>query len=160
MTTLPSDPMRGLLSSALSWQDAHATFDAAVSDFPPEIRGKVAPGVPYSPWQLLEHMRRAQHDILDFCVNPAYKEMHFPDDYWPKSPEPPTPNAWDESVAAFKKDLARLQLLATDTPELFATIPHGSGQTYAREFVLVTDHNAYHVGQMVLLRRLLGAWPS
>jgi uncharacterized damage-inducible protein DinB len=158
VTTLQSDPTRGLLSSALSWQDAHATFDAAVSGVAPELRGKLMPGVPYSPWQLLEHMRIAQHDILDFCVNSAYEEMHWPDDYWPKSPEPPTPNAWDESVAAFKRDLARLQLLATDTPELFAKIPHGTGQTYAREFVLVIDHNAYHVGQMVLLRRLLGAW--
>jgi hypothetical protein len=159
VTTL-SDPLRGLLSSALSWQDAHATFDAAVADMSPELRGKLAPGLPYSPWQLLEHLRLTQHDILDFCVNPAYKEMHWPDDYWPKSPEPPTPNAWDASVAAFKKDLAQLQLMAADTRDPFAKIPHGSGQTYAREFVLVIDHNAYHVGQMVLIRRLLGAWPG
>ena len=161
MSPVPTDPVRALLHSALAWQDAHATFTAAVEDVPPDVRGRVLPGLPYSAWQLLEHMRRTQFDILDFCVNPAYKEMHWPDDYWPTSPEPPTPNAWDDSVAAFRKDLAELQRIAADeTMDLTAKIPHGSGQTYLRELVLVIDHNAYHVGQLVLLRRALGAWPG
>ncbi|MGH7712517.1 MAG: DinB family protein [Gemmatimonadaceae bacterium] len=161
MSTKPSDPLRAHVHPALAWQDAHATFDDAVAGVSPEVRGLKAQGIPYSPWQLLEHIRRTQHDILDFCVNPAYEEMHWPDDYWPTSAEPPTPNAWDESITAFRKDVAALQQLAADPGrDLFAKIPHGSGQTYLRELILVLDHNAYHVGQMVLLRRALGAWPS
>jgi uncharacterized damage-inducible protein DinB len=161
VTFASTDPLRSLLAAALSWQDAHATFDAAVADFPPEMRGTVVAGLPYSAWQLLEHLRRAQHDILDFCVNPAYAELQWPDDYWPSSPEPPSPNAWDEAIAAVKKDVADLQRLAADTSlDLFAGIPHGSGQTYARELLLVVDHNAYHVGQLIIVRRALGAWPG
>ncbi|MGQ0641083.1 MAG: DinB family protein [Gemmatimonadaceae bacterium] len=159
--TAPPDPLRSLLFSALAWQDAHATFDAAVADVPPEMRALKAPGLPYSPWQLLEHLRRTQHDILDFCVNSAYEELHWPDDYWPVTPEPPSPSAWDESVAAFKKDLSELQRIAADRSiDLFAKIPHGSGQTYARELVLVIAHNSYHVGQLIAVRRVLGAWPA
>jgi uncharacterized damage-inducible protein DinB len=161
MTTQPSDPLRALLHSALAWQDAHATFEAAVADVPPEARGQKAPGLPYSLWQLLEHMRRTQHDILDFCVNAEYEELSWPDDYWPTSAEPPTPNAWSECVAAFQKDRAELQRIAADASrDLFGKIPHGTGQTYARELVLVIDHTAYHVGQMIIVRRALGAWPG
>jgi uncharacterized damage-inducible protein DinB len=157
---MPTDPLRALLSSALAWQDAHATFEGAVTDFPVELRGKVAHGLPYSAWQLLEHLRITQHDILDFCVNPSYEEMHWPDDYWPKSKEPPSPNAWDESVASVQRDRAALGRLAEETADLFATIPWGTGQTYARELILVIDHNAYHVGEIIIVRRTLGAWPG
>jgi hypothetical protein len=104
-------------------------------------------------------MRLTQRDILDFCVNPAYEEPHWPDDYWPKSPEPPTPAAWDASIAAFREDREALQALAADESiDLFAKIPHGQGQTYMREFLVVADHNAYHLGQLVAVRRQLGAW--
>lgn len=153
------DPLRTLLHAVLQWADGHATFDAAVDGLAPELRGKMPTGLPHSAWQLLEHMRLTQHDILDFCVNPAYEEMHWPDDYWPRSAEPASPEVWDASVAGFKADLVALQRLATDPArDLFSQIPHGSGQTYLRELLLVIDHNAYHVGQLVLVRRALGAW--
>jgi hypothetical protein len=115
--------------------------------------------VPYSAWQLLEHLRIAQHDILDFCRNPHYTEMKWPDDYWPSSPTPPSARAWNESIRQFRADRDGLRELALDRSiDLNAKIPHGSGQTYLREIVLVADHTAYHVGELVLLRRLLGAW--
>jgi hypothetical protein len=118
-------------------------------------------GAPYSPWQLLEHLRLTQFDILDFCRNPAYEERAWPDDYWPDSPEPPSAQAWDESVAEFLRDRAELVRLAEDPElDLYREIPHGTGQTYLRELLLTADHNAYHVGELVLARRLLGAWPA
>lgn len=151
--------MRAQLAKALGWGEAHADFDKAVKDFPAELRGKTVDGVPYSAWQLLEHLRIAQHDILDFSRNPDYEEMEWPAAYWPASPEPPTPTAWDESVAAFRRDRDAVKQLATDPKiELTDKIPHGGGQTYLREVLLVLDHNAYHVAELVLLRRLLGAW--
>jgi len=104
-------------------------------------------------------MRITQHDILDFCRNPGYTEMTWPDDYWPKSAEPPSERAWDDSIAAFRDDRAALEALAGDESiDLFATIPHGDGQTYLRELLLVADHNAYHLGQLVMVRQQLGAW--
>jgi hypothetical protein len=108
---------------------------------------------------LIEHLRLAQHDILDFCRNPEYRELHWPDDYWPPSAAPLKPTAWDESIAQFRRDRAALQSLASDLRiDLFARIPHGSGQTYLRELLLAADHSAYHVGQLVTVRRALGAW--
>jgi uncharacterized damage-inducible protein DinB len=116
--------------------------------------------MPHSPWQLLEHLRLTQHDILDFCRNPAYSERAWPKDYWPSSAGPPTAAAWDESVAAFRREREELKQLAADPAlDLFARIPHGTGQTYLRELLLVADHNAYHIGQLVLVRRSLGVWP-
>jgi hypothetical protein len=154
-------PVRELLARMLAWEDAHVGFDSAVADIPAEVRGTQPEGLPYSAWQIVEHLRITQHDILDFCVNPNYEEMRWPEDYWPQSPEPPDKAAWDESLARFRKDRAALQKLAADESlDLNARIPHGSGQTYLRELVLVADHSAYHVGQLVLLRRLLGAWPE
>jgi hypothetical protein len=151
--------VRDLLRRLLSWEDAHVGFDAAVADLPPDLRGRQPAGVPYSPWQLVEHLRIAQHDILDFCRNPAYEELNWPDDYWPRSPAPPSAAAWDESISQFRRDRTALQQLAADRSlDLTARIPRGSGQTYLRELVLAADHAAYHVGQIVLVRRLLGAW--
>jgi hypothetical protein len=151
--------VRDMLARLLGWKDAHAGFEAAVADIPAHLRGRQAAGVPYSLWQLVEHMRLAQADILDFCRNPSYHEKKWPDDYWPTSPEPPSPQAWDESIRRFQADRKALQELATDPGvDLNARIPHGAGQTYLREIVLVADHNAYHIGQIVLVRRLLGAW--
>jgi hypothetical protein len=116
-------------------------------------------GFPHSAWELLEHLRLAQFDILDFSRNANYHELKWPDDYWPKSPEPPTETAWDESLAAYRKDRAEMQALAADESiDLFAKIPHGSGQTVLREILLTADHTAYHVGQIVMLRQLLDAW--
>lgn len=156
-----TDPMRALLQSALQWEDAHVSLDSALAGLPAEKRGVQAAGVPWSVWQVLDHMRRAQHDILDFCVNPAYRELVHPDDYWPSAAEPPSAAAWDDCIARIKADAKSLQQLAGDPAiDLSAAIPHGTGQTFGRELILVIDHNAYHVGQIVLIRRLLGAWPA
>jgi len=150
--------LRTHLRKILDWEDAHAGFDAAVKGITPALRGVAPKGFPHSPWQLLEHMRICQRDILDFCVNPSYVELKM-EDYWPPSAEPPTVKAWRESVAAFRRDRARLAELADDASlDLLAIIPHGTGQTYLRELLLVADHNAYHVGQLVAVRRSLGAW--
>ena len=151
--------MRTELARALDWGEAHADFDAAVKDFPAALRGTVVQGLPYSAWQILEHLRLAQHDILDFSRNAKYAEMKWPDDYWPASPEPPDDKAWEKSVAAFRRDRKAVQKMAADPKvKLDKRIPHGKGQTYLREILLVLDHNAYHVGELVMLRRLLGAW--
>ena len=151
--------LREHVAKLLAWGDAHADFDRAVRDLAPELRGRRPEGLPYSPWELLEHLRLAQHDILDFTVNPDYAELRWPEDYWPASPEPPSATAWDESVALVRADVAALQAIAADTRvDLLAKIPHGEGRTYLRELLLAADHNAYHVGQLVLVRRLLGAW--
>jgi uncharacterized damage-inducible protein DinB len=154
-------PLREQLRKMLAWDDAHVGFDKAVEGIPAELRGKQPDRAPYSPWQLLEHLRIAQHDILDFCRNPKYHEMKWPDDYWPSSPAPKSAADWDESVRQFHEDLKALQDLAADRSiDLFAKIPHGSGQTYLRELLLVADHTAYHVGQLIVVRRLLGIWKT
>jgi uncharacterized damage-inducible protein DinB len=161
VATHNDDALRDHLVRVLEWNDAHVEFDAAVDGIGPEDRGKTPPGLPYSPWQLLEHIRIAQNDILDFCVSSSYREKKWPDDYWPKHPAPPSEAAWDESVAAYVRDRETLKKLARDPKtDLFARIPHGTGQTYLREVLLVADHNSYHVGQLVLVRRLLGIWPA
>jgi uncharacterized damage-inducible protein DinB len=135
------------------------SLDDAVADLPALLRGRKPDGLPYSPWQLLEHIRITQHDILDFCRNPKYKEIAWPDDYWPKSAEPSSDTAWDASVRQIREDRAGLEALATDESlDLAARIPHGTGQTYLREILLVMDHTAYHMGELIVVRRLLGAW--
>lgn len=156
---MQQDTVREHLARLLSWTDAHVGYDRAVGGLPAPHRGAVPAGLPHSPWQLIEHMRIAQHDILDFCRNPAYEELTWPADYWPASPQPPSEAAWDDSIRAFTADRRALEALAADPAiDLHARIPHGSGQTYLRELLLVADHTAYHVGQLVLVRRLLGAW--
>lgn len=150
--------IREQLVRLLSWKEAHVGFDGAVADIPPDFHGRQPSGL-HSPWQLLEHLRITQHDILDFCLNPKYEEIHWPDAYWPPSAAPPSSEAWDESVAQFRRDREALQQLAADpTIDLAAKIPHGSGQTYLREVVLVADHSSYHVGQLVFVRKALGIW--
>jgi hypothetical protein len=157
-SAMKDTPVRDLLSQLLAWEDAHVGFDTAVAGIPEEARGTRVSGM-HSPWELLEHLRIAQHDILDFSVNPTYQEMEWPKDYWPSSPQPPSGAAWDESAAQFKRDRAALQELAANPDiDLTARIPHGTGQTYLREILLAADHAAYHVGQLVLVRQLLGAW--
>ena len=152
-------PLRKQLIKLLSWEDAHVGFDAAVADIPPRLRGTVPPGLPYSPWQLVEHLRITQHDILDFCRNPAYQEMSWPKDYWPPDASPTSPAAWDASIEQFRQDRSALEALAGDPAiDLEAQIPHGTGQTYLRELLVVADHTAYHIGELIVVRRLLGAW--
>jgi uncharacterized damage-inducible protein DinB len=154
-------PFREQLSKILAWHEAHVGFDMAVADIPVDLRGKQPAGIPFSPWQLLEHLRRTQRDILEFCRNTNYEELKWPDDYWPPSPAPATSAEWDDSISQYRKDRKALQDLAADTKvDLTARIPHGQGQTYLRELVLVADHTSYHVGQLVLVRRLLGTWKS
>lgn len=149
--------VRELVSRMLAWEDAHVGFDTAVADIPEELRGKRAGA--HSAWELVEHIRLTQHDILDFCVNSNYKEMKWPEDYWPASPAPPSAAAWDDSLASFRRDREALKQVALDTSlDLTARIPHGEGQTYLRELLLVADHTAYHVGQLVLVRQSLGVW--
>ena len=151
---------RAQLARALDWQDARVGLSEALSDLAPDLRGRRPDGWPHSAWQLVEHLRRAQHDILDFCVDPRYAELKWPDDYWPAEPEPPSPQAWDGSVRQIEDDLRALERLAVDpSVDLLKPIAHGSGQTILRELLLVIDHNSYHVGQIVALRRVLGAWP-
>ena len=155
------DLLRDHLARLQGWHDAHADFDAVVADFPANLRGTVPQGLPYSPWQLLEHIRLAQEDIVDFCRNPKYIERNWPADYWPSSPEPADPKAWDASVARYRHDRQALEQMIRDPKcDLFAGVPAGNGQTFLREFLLVADHTAYHVGQLVLMRRLLGAWAT
>jgi len=155
-----TDPLRLMLGRILSWEDAHVSFDAAVGKLSTELLGRTPPGLPYSPWQLLEHMRITQHDILEFCVNPTYEELAWPDDYWPKTAEPPSARAWDESIAAYRADREALAKMTSDPKiDLFAKVPAGTTQTYLRELLLVADHTAYHVGELVVVRRALGAWP-
>jgi hypothetical protein len=152
--------LRAHLRKLLDWEDAHVNFDAAADGIAPALRGVAPTGLPYSLWQLVEHLRRAQRDILEFCRNPSYIELS-PDDYWPPSAAPPTEAAWDQSLAAFRSDREELKRLAADAAvDLFDRIPHGTGQTYLRELLLVADHNAYHVAQLVAVRRCLGIWES
>jgi hypothetical protein len=140
---------------------AHLDFEKAIADLPAALRGAKPAGQPHTPWRLVEHMRIAQWDILEFSRNPKHVSPKFPEGYWTKGDAPPDDAAWDHSIAAFRADLRAMQdLVADPATDLFAAIPQGEGQTILREVLLVADHNAYHLGQFVLLRRLLGAWPE
>lgn len=154
-----ADPLRAHLVKLLSWGDAHVTFEKAVAGLPARLRGIRPKGMPYSAWELLEHMRLAQHDILAFC-RPGYTGgLKFPEGYWPATPAPPSAGAFRKCVAAILADRAAMARLAADPKiDLFARIPHGDGQTYLREVLLVADHGAYHLGELVAVRRALGAW--
>jgi hypothetical protein len=157
--------LRNELVKLLEGGSAHADFDQAVADFPAKLRG-VKPGsatgsAPHSAWELLEHLRIAQSDMLEFSRNPLHKSPDWPGGYWPATPEPPKPGAWNKSVAAFRADLAAMRKLVSDPQsDLFAPFAHGDGQTLLREALQLADHNAYHLGELVFLRRLLGAWKT
>jgi uncharacterized damage-inducible protein DinB len=152
--------IRTHLVRALDWEEAHVGLDKAVDGIRPDMRGARAAGFEHSPWQLLEHMRLAQEDILDFCVNARYEHtMKWPDDYWPKDPAPPSAAAWTESIALYRRGLDELKRLVREVDDLTALVPTGKGtQTYLRAILLVVDHTAYHVGQLVAVRRALGIW--
>jgi uncharacterized damage-inducible protein DinB len=150
--------VRDLLVKLLGWEDAHVGFDDAVARIPEHMRGTQVSGL-HSAWELVEHLRLTQHDILDFCRNSDYEEKDWPQDYWPATPAPPSSSAWDKSIAQFRRDREALQKLAANPDlNLEDTIRHGEGQTYMRELVLAADHAAYHVGQLVMVRQLLGIW--
>jgi hypothetical protein len=138
---------------------AHADLDNALAGFPPKLRGKKPKGAEHTAWQLLEHIRIAQWDILEFSRNAKYVSPKWPDGYWPQTEAPPSAAAWNTSIRKVREDQKAMEKLVTSTKsDLFAPIPHGTGQTLLREALLLADHNAYHIGQLVLLRRLLGAW--
>jgi Protein of unknown function (DUF664). len=160
--TEPTRALRDHLVSILDWEDAHVGFDNAVKGIPPDKRGTRAAGFEHSTWQLVEHLRLAQEDILDFCVNSAYKHtMAWPDDYWPRDPAPPTQQAWTDSIAAYARARDGMKRVARDVDDLTAKVPTGkANHTYLRAILLSADHAAYHVGQIVAVRRALGIWPA
>ncbi len=151
--------VREHVAKLLGGTDAHLDFDDTVSRFPADLRTVIPNGAAHSAWQLLEHLRIAQWDILEFSRNPNHVSPTFPDGSWPSSKTTPDEDAWDKSVGAFRADRAALQeLVANESTDLLAPIPHGTGQTILRECFVVAKHNSYHLGQLVLLRRLLGVW--
>ncbi len=161
MTTRTDGPIRQHVLELLKGGHAHVTFDQAVEDLPARVRGVRPHEGVHSPWELLEHLRLAQWDILEFSRDPNHESPEFPDGYWPATPEPPDEAAWDESVRAFRRDFrAWCDLVADESVDLFVPIPQGDGQTVLREALVAADHQAYHLGELVIVRRLLGAWKS
>jgi hypothetical protein len=154
-----SEPVREQLVSLLRGGNAHLDFDSAMKGLPAKLRGTRPKGSPHSPWEILEHMRIAQWDILEFSRDANHKSPKWPEGYWPESPAPPSAAAWSRSVRQFRENLDEMcALVENPRTDLLARIPHGEGQTILREALLVAGHNAYHLGQFVLIRRLLGAW--
>ena len=158
------EALKEQLRALLEGGQAHATFEDAVSGFPAKLRGTVPEGLPYSAWQILEHIRIAQRDILDFCNNSdsSYQERKWPEDYWPKSATPPSTDAWERSIAQVGEDRKAFERLldSADEAALVRPFAWGDGQSLLREALLIADHAAYHVGEMIVVRRLLGAWKS
>ena len=161
MTDTNDLSLRQHLLELLQGGGAHAKFDDVVKNVPEGLRGRKPAGLPHSLWMLLEHLRIAQWDILEFSRNPKHVSPEWPEGYWPKKETPPTTAAWNESIKKFHADLTALQDLVKDPKtDLFAKLPWGDGQTILREALLVADHNAYHLAQMVDVKRLLGAWSA
>jgi hypothetical protein len=154
-----SKQLREHLVYLLDGGGAHATFDDATKNMPEVLRGVKPEGLPHSAWMLLEHLRLTQCDILEFCRNPKYMAPEWPKDYWPQTEAPPRTATWNKSVQQFRKDMKSMQDLVTNPKtDLYARIPWGDGQTILREALLAADHNAYHIGQLIDVRRVLGAW--
>jgi DinB superfamily len=159
MTKDHEQSLRKHLLELLGGGSAHATFDAVIKDLPPKMRGARPANFPHSPWMLLEHIRIAQWDILEFSRNAKHVSPEWPKGYWPKTEAPPNTAAWNKSVQQFRGDLKAMQkLVANPKTDLFARIPWGDRQTILREALLLADHNAYHMAQIVDVRRMLGAW--
>lgn len=151
--------LRDYLKRVLTWDEAHANWQAALEGVDTAQRGVRPPGSPHSLWELLEHARIAQWDIVQFCIDGKHKSPDWPSGYWPKNPAPPSEQAWENSVRDVARDTQEMAKLVEDSNrDLYGKIPHGSGQTLLRQALLLADHNAYHLGQFVLVRRLLGAW--
>jgi DinB family protein len=154
-----ADPLREQLISLLRGGNAHITFEDAIERIDPKVRGVKPDGAEHTAWQLLEHMRLAQWDIVEFSRSAKHVSPEWPEGYWPKTDKPPSEAAWKKSVASVKTDReTMIKLVADPKTDLYAKIPHGTGQNILREALLVADHNSYHLGQLVLLQRLLGAW--
>ena len=154
-----NDPVREQIINLLKGGQAHLTLDDTLKGFPEKLRGVKPPGAPHSAWQLLEHLRIAQWDILEFSRDAKHVSPKWPEGYWPTNDKPPTDAQWKRCVSAIKKDLQAMQRLVEDPrTDLYSKIPHGTGQNILREALLIADHNAYHLGQLLLVRRLLGAW--
>ncbi|HVO60585.1 MAG TPA: DinB family protein [Terriglobales bacterium] len=161
MADSPDQSIREHVLSLLRGGNAHTTFEDAIANLPAGARGKKVRGLPYTAWMLLEHLRIAQWDILEFSRNPKHESPEWPKGYWPKDAAPPSDTAWNKSVKSFRADAQAMQQLVSDPKtDLYAQIPWGQGQTILREALLVADHNAYHIGELVVLRRLLGTWPA
>ena len=159
MTKDHEQSLRKHLVELLGGGGAHAKFEDAIKGLPPKLRGAKPTNFPHSPWMLLEHLRLAQWDILEFSRNAKHASPKWPEGYWPKKEAPPTAAAWNKSIQQFRRDLKAVQsLVANPKTDLFAKIPWGDGQTILREVLLVADHNAYHLAQLVDVRRMLGAW--
>ena len=155
-----SDVLREQLLALLDGRGAHMPFDAAVADFPDDAINRRPPNVPYTPWHLLEHIRIAQSDILDYIVNRTYLAPTWPEEYWPALDATATPEQFSQTIAAFKADREVLHSLVADpATDLLATIPNTPGHTILREVRVVADHNAYHVGEFAILRQVMGTWP-
>jgi hypothetical protein len=156
----PNDAVRDHLVRLLAWEEAHVGFDKVVAGLPADHRGACPPGFERSPWQLLEHLRIAQDDLLDFCLNAKYAHTrHWPDDYWPRDRAPASEAAWNDSIAACLLSREGLQKVAREVEDLTKNVPTGNEkQTYLRAILIAADHMAYHVGQIVAVRRALGAW--
>ena len=156
-----TDPLITQLLALLAGGQAHAPLSAAVEDFPAELRGTIPERLPYSAWQILEHLRIAQRDILDFCIPPAegYQHLAWPADYWPKEAAPPTPESWATTWSAIESDAKRFAALLSDPGvDLYKPFAWGDGQNLLREAFLIADHNSYHTGELIVIRRLLGIW--
>ncbi len=154
------DAWRHILASSVDWAEAHAGFDDAVASLSEELRGRRPERYPHSAWELVEHIRMAQADMILFMRDKSYTAPKWPNDYWPSRLAPRDADEWDNSIAAVRHDRAELKTIATDpTLDLTATIPWGNGQTYLRSILVSIDHTAYHVGQLIAVRRILGAWP-
>jgi hypothetical protein len=147
------------LLSHLTEENAHGGFQALVKNFPADLRGARPHDLPHSAWQLIEHLRIAQWDIIEYALNPEHKSPDFPDGYWLQSPEPPDATAWDKSIAAFRAD-QKMLVAALRKSDILAPIRYANNQTLASKAILLIDHNAYHLGQLLLLRRLLHIWPA
>jgi uncharacterized damage-inducible protein DinB len=157
------DPLRTRVLTLLDGRGARVPFEKATEGVPPELRGRRPEAVPYSPWELLEHLRLAQRDLLDYCrAGSGYETPEWPDDYWPSTPAPPNTAAWGESRTQFAADREALRALVRDTDDLHAPVPQAQedDHTYLRQLLLVADHTSYHIGQLVVVRRLLGCWPE
>lgn len=151
--------VREHLLELLRGGNAHMTFEEAIEEYPQASINTRFPNGTYTPWHLLEHLRRTQWDILDFIRNPNYREGTWPDDYWPAQDQQATEDDWKGTIAAFHADMQALQAIVQDPQtDLYARIPHGTGQTIFREILLVADHNAYHIGEFAIMRQVMGTW--
>jgi hypothetical protein len=161
--TKATDEIRKQLLALLRGGQAHVSFDDAVKDFPVAQRGILPQGLPYSAWQILEHIRITQRDILDFCAPPTggYQPMEWPEGYWPKSAEPPSERSWDVTIVAIRKDLETFEaLISRPEADLYKPFRWGEGQNLLREALLIADHTSYHLGELIVVRRLLGIWAN